>query len=59
MSDQPQQYWFNTKTGQVDVGHLKPGSTLLGPYGTREEAEGALATARAKTEAWDRQDDDA
>lgn len=30
----------------------------LGPYATREEAEGALERARARTEAWDAEDDD-
>lgn len=57
MSD-GQQYWFNTKTGQVDVGHLKPGATLMGPYASRDEAERALQTAREKTEAWDAAEED-
>lgn len=30
----------------------------LGPYATREEAEGALERARARSEAWDAQDED-
>lgn len=30
----------------------------LGPYATREEAEGALERARARTEAWDAEDAD-
>ncbi len=57
MSDDTRaQYWFNTRTRQVDVGHLKPGATLLGPYATRAEAEQALETARRRTEAWDAED---
>lgn len=57
MSDDSRpQYWFDTRTGQVDVGHRKPGKTLLGPYATRAEAEAALETARRRTEAWDRED---
>lgn len=30
----------------------------LGPYATHEEAEGALERARARTEAWEAQDED-
>jgi hypothetical protein len=57
MSDDTRvQYWFNTATQQVDVGHLKPGATLMGPYASRAEAEAALETARRRTEAWDREE---
>lgn len=47
------QYWFNTKTRQVDEGHQSDWTHLLGPYPTRAAAEKALETARAKTERWD------
>jgi hypothetical protein len=51
------QYFYNVRTGQVeelaDKGQSKD---LLGPYPTREAAEAALATAKAKTEAWDEED---
>lgn len=50
------EYWFNTKTRQVEEGHQSDWSNLLGPYGTREDAERALATAEANTEKWDEAD---
>ena len=50
-------YFFNTSTGTVEERENKSqAKDLLGPYATREEAEHALQTARARTEAWDQQD---
>ena len=50
------QYWFNTRTGQVEAAtdpeRARLGD-LLGPYASQEEASKAYETARAKTEAWD------
>ena len=50
-------FFYNTRTGAVeeleDKSQVKD---LLGPYPTREQAERALETARARTEAWDRED---
>jgi hypothetical protein len=51
-----EEYWFNTATGQVEVGHQSDWRNLMGPYPTREAAERALQTAREKTERWDRED---
>lgn len=51
------QYFFNVSTGQVEELATKGQSKdLLGPYPTREAAAAALATAKAKTEAWDEED---
>lgn len=51
------EYWFNTRTGKVEVTEEKsPSRDLLGPYATREEAERALEIARARTQKWDRED---
>lgn len=56
MSEAPQ-FFFNTRTGQVETLKDKSQSKdLLGPYPTREAAEAALETARARTEAWDDED---
>ncbi len=51
------EYWFNTSTGQVEEGRQSGWSDLMGPYGSRAEAEHALDRARRRTEAWDQQDD--
>ena len=50
------EYWFNTKTRQVEEGHQSDWSNLLGPYATREEADRALESAQANTERWDEAD---
>jgi hypothetical protein len=50
------EYWFNTKTRQVEEGHQSDWRNLMGPYSSREQAERALETARANTERWDRED---
>jgi hypothetical protein len=51
------QFFFNVSTGQVEELAVRGQSKdLLGPYPTREAAEAALATAKAKTEAWDEED---
>lgn len=50
------EFWFNTTTGEVEEGRVSDWSEVLGPYPTREAAERALATARARSQAWDRED---
>lgn len=57
MSTDEQQFWFNTKTGQVEQGRQSHYPHLMGPYATREEAEKALGTAAARNEAWDDEDE--
>jgi hypothetical protein len=37
------QWWFNTRTGEVEQGAKSPWSDRAGPYKTREEAQGAPA----------------
>ncbi len=50
------EFWFNTTTGTVEEGRVSDWSEVLGPYPTREAAERALAMARARSQAWDRED---
>lgn len=50
------EFWYNTRTGQVEQGAQSDWSQLLGPYATREEAEGALAKVAANNEAADAAD---
>ncbi|MCP2265963.1 SPOR domain-containing protein [Promicromonospora thailandica] len=57
MSDDAQ-YWYNTETGQVEEGRRSSWTHLMGPYGTRAEAERALESARARTESWDGEDEE-
>jgi hypothetical protein len=52
------EFWYNTRTGQVEQGAQSDWSQLLGPYGSREEAEGAMATVAANNEAADAADEE-
>lgn len=55
------QYWYNTKTGQVEseIDEQRARSAdLLGPYGNADEATRALEIAREKTKRWDEQEQD-
>ncbi len=50
-------YWYNISTGQVESDENRSqNADVMGPYDTEAEASEALATARAKTEAWDEED---
>lgn len=49
-------YYYNVRTGQVEHGNQSGSEHLLGPYDTRAQAEAALESARARTEAWDAED---
>ncbi|WP_285600752.1 hypothetical protein [Kineosporia sp. NBRC 101731] len=57
MSEGAVQYWYNLSTGQVESTTGKgQGKDVMGPYPTREAAQQALESARARTEAWDEED---
>jgi hypothetical protein len=46
-------YWYNTETHEVEEGRQSDWSKLMGPYPTREEAAHAIEKARARTKAWE------
>jgi len=47
-----QEYWFNTKTGQVEQGKQSLAFYRIGPFKTRAEAELALETLAKRSEDW-------
>ena len=55
--DESTQYWFNTKTKQVEQGRQSHYTDLMGPYASRGEAQKALDTATVRNDAWDDEDD--
>lgn len=57
VADDETQFWYDLSTGQVDQGHQKGQAHLMGPYPSRADAQRALETARARTEAWDAEED--
>jgi flavodoxin len=55
MSDKPQ-YWFNTKTKQVEKGLKSSSLDRIGPFETEGEAKKAEEIVRARSEAWLKQE---
>lgn len=51
------EYWYNVRTRQVEEGAQSDWSQLLGPFGTREEAQGAPGRVQANNEAADAEDE--
>ncbi len=58
MQDQSVQYWFNSQTGQVEVGPQSLALHRLGPFMTREEAERAPEIIAARAAAWRKEEED-
>ncbi|HEY0186814.1 MAG TPA: SPOR domain-containing protein [Cellulomonas sp.] len=52
------EYYYNVETGEVELGKVSSWTHLMGPYPTREAAQQALSTARARSAAWDQEDRD-
>lgn len=52
------QYWYNVETHEVEKDAQSGWQSLIGPYGSHEEAEAALAKVRERNEAADAYDED-
>ena len=48
---EPQEWYYNTVTGEVELGPQSPMQNRLGPYATREDAE-------KRNKKWEDQDRD-
>jgi hypothetical protein len=55
--EQTKEYWFNTKTLLVEEGKQALALHRIGPFATRAEAENALQTLRARSDAWAEEDE--
>jgi hypothetical protein len=53
-----EEWWFNLRTQRVEQGQGDPNAERLGPYETRDEAEGVLERMRRRNEAFDAEDED-
>lgn len=51
------EYWYNTKTGQVEVGRQSGWTDLMGPYATEEDARNALTRASDRNEQFDEEEE--
>jgi hypothetical protein len=52
-----EEYWFNTKTKQVEVGKQSLSLDRLGPFGTFEEARDALEIISKRAQALREEDE--
>lgn len=52
MTTDKQEYWFNTKTGQVEEGKQSLASDLLGPFGSSAEAARAPERLQENARTW-------
>ncbi len=58
MQEESVQYWFNSQTGQVEVGPQSLALHRLGPVKTREEAERAPEIIAARAAAWRKEEEE-
>lgn len=56
MQEEQTEYWFNTRTGQVEVGKQTLALYRLGPFKTRQEAERAPEIIAQRAAAWQKED---
>jgi hypothetical protein len=52
MQEEQVEFWFNSQTGQVEVGPQSLALHRLGPFKSREEAEKAPDIIAARAAAW-------
>ena len=52
MQEERVEFWFNSQTGQVEVGPQSLALHRLGPFKTRAEAEKAPEIIAARAAAW-------
>ncbi|GAA2105677.1 MULTISPECIES: hypothetical protein [Brevibacterium] len=50
------QYWYNTRTHEVEKGPQSSWQFRMGPYATEAEARAALERARERSADWDAED---
>lgn len=58
IDDPADEFWFNTRTGEVEEGKQSLALYRLGPFETRAEAERALETVAERAKAWNEEDEE-
>lgn len=53
LNTEPEKYWFNTKTGEVEKGRQAMAMDRVGPFDTEAEAVQALEKLQQRSEAWE------
>lgn len=57
MADNDNEWYYNTKTGEVIQGKQEGYIDRMGPYPSREAAAHALETAKERNKQWDEDED--
>ena len=57
MGDEPKEYWFNTKTGEVEVGKQVAAIYRIGPFDSHADAARALEILAERSRAWSIEDE--
>lgn len=57
-SGEPIEFWFNLKTGLVEVGKQSAAPYRVGPFETAAEATNALKTLAERSAKWDTEDEE-
>ncbi len=53
---EPEQWWYNHKTGQVEKGRQSLGLHRDGPFASEEEAARAPEIARERSREWEQEE---
>jgi hypothetical protein len=54
----PVEWWFNTKTNEVEYGRLTAAPHRLGPFESAEDAARALEILSARSREWNESEED-
>jgi hypothetical protein len=54
---EPEAYWYNIETGQVEFGRKTSALNRIGPFKTSQEAARALEILRDRTSAWNAEEE--
>lgn len=57
MAENDNEWYYDTKTGEVTQGKQEGYLDRMGPYPTQQAASEALKTAAERNKAWDEDDD--
>lgn len=49
-------FWYNMKTGLVEVGYESAVVDRVGPFDSREQAENALQVLRKNSQQWEKEE---
>ena len=58
MGDEPKEYWFNTKTGEVGVGKQVAAIYRIGPFDSHADASRALEILAQRSRDWSDEDEE-